>query len=352
MSHANDRIFDHDAAREWKLKKTRSLVDKRMDLSDAIARYVEDGDAIIETGFAYARAPLAAMWEIARQKKKDLVGIETPGAMGPIFCEQGLMEGAHIAYCGIEMRGPVGPFRRSVEAGKFKVYSEWTHAAMAASLQAAEQGLNYVATKTMLGTDTLKHNRYVKQAEDPWTGEPVVLVPAIYPDVAIFHVHNADVHGNSRVWGLTVNDLAIAAAARKVVVTCERIVSSDELRTTPTQVIIPWYCVDAVCEVPYGAWPGDMPSMYYFDRKMMETIVRIDLKQPDTTSTWVEDFVYGTKDHYEMIDRIAAGEGMGTTPYLKRLEHLAASAAYYGLGMWGPGAERDWHYEEVERSPF
>ena len=81
MAHANDRLFDHQLARETKLKKTRALVDKRMPLKDAIAQYVDDGDSLVETGFAYARGPMGAYWEIGRQKKKDLVGIFTPGGL-------------------------------------------------------------------------------------------------------------------------------------------------------------------------------------------------------------------------------------------------------------------------------
>jgi glutaconate CoA-transferase, subunit A len=349
MAHANDRLFDHELARQVKLKKTRALVDKRMELKDAIAQYVEDGDSIIETGFAYVRGPMAAFWEIGRQKKKDLVGMHSPGGLTAIFHEEGGMKGSHVAYVGVEMRGLIAPFRRGVEAGTLEVYAEWSHGAMAAGFRAAEQGLNYVACKSMLGSDMLKNNQYVKVGEDPWTGEPVCLVPAIYPDVAIFHVHHADLYGNSRIWGLSVNDTAIAAAARKVVVTCERIVDTDDIRANAAQVIIPWYCVDAVCEVPFGAWPGDMPGMYYFDRRLQERVVRVDWKTPESTKEWVEKYIYGTANHYEMIELAAQEEGMNTIEYVKQLEQFATSAAYYNLGTMGVGAERDWSYEEVAK---
>lgn len=349
MAHANDRLFDHKLAREWKLKKTRALVDKRMDLKDAVAEYVDDGDSIIETGFAYARGPLAAYWEIGRQKKKDLVGIYTPGGMNNLWHEFGGLEGCHVAYVGVEMRGLIAPFRRGVEAGTLKVYSEWSHGALALALRAAEQGVNFVASKSMLGTDIPNNNPYVKITEDPWTGEPVCLVPAMYPDIAIFHVHHADMYGNGRIWGLSVNDTAIAIAAKKVVVTCERVVDTDDIRANPYQVLIPWYCVDAVCEVPYGAFPGDMPGMYYFDRRLQEQVVRIDWKTPESTRAWVEKWVYGTENHYEFICTAAEQEGMNVLEYIKRLEKLASAAAYCNLGIWGTGADVDWSYEEVAK---
>ncbi len=349
MSHANDRLFDHKLAREWKLKKSRAEKDKRMTLQEAIATLVEDGDSIVETGFAYVRGPMAAYWEIGRQRKKNLVGIFTPGGMNTAWHEFGGLEGAHVAYVGVEMRGLISPFRRGVEAGTLKIYSEWSHGALSLALRAAEQGVNYVACKSMLGTDLMRTNPYVKEAKDPWTGEPVCLVPAMYPDVAIFHVHHADKYGNSRIWGPSVNDTAIAVAARKVIVTCERIVSSEDIRSNPYQVIIPHYCVDAVCEVPYGAYPGDMPGMYYFDRRLQERVVRVEWKTPESTRAWYEKYILGTKDHYEMIQLVAEEEGMNVLEYMKRLEQLSCDASYFGLGYWGVGGERDWKYEEVAK---
>jgi acyl CoA:acetate/3-ketoacid CoA transferase alpha subunit len=349
MTHANDRLFDHKLAREWKLKKPRAEKDKRMDLSEAVARFVEDGDSIIETGFSYVRGPMAAYYEIGRQKKKDLVGIFTPGGMNCAWHEFGGLEGAHVAYVGVEMRGLIAPFRRGVEAGTLKVYSDWSHGALALALRAAEQGVNYVACKSMLGTDLMRSNPYVKEDKDPWTGEPVCLVPAMYPDVAIFHVHHADKYGNGRIWGPAVNDTAIVAAARKVVVTCERIVDTEDIRTNPYQVIIPHYCVDAVCEVPYGAWPGDMPGLYYFDRRLQEKVVRTFWNTAEGTREWYEKYVLGTRNQFEMLAMAAEEEGMLPLEYVKQLEQLACDAFYCGLGSWGVGGERQWQYEEVAK---
>jgi acyl CoA:acetate/3-ketoacid CoA transferase alpha subunit len=349
MNHANDRLFDHKLAREWKLKKDRAEKDKRMDLKEAIAEFVEDGDSLIETGFSYVRGPMAAYYEIGRQKKKNLVGIFTPGGMNCAWHEFGGLEGAHVAYVGVEMRGLIGPFRRGVEAGTLKVYSEWSHGALALSLRAAEQGVNYMACKSMLGTDLMRTNPYVKEEKDPWTGEPVCLVPAMYPDLAIIHVHHADKFGNGRIWGPAVNDTAIVAAARKVVVTCERIVDTEDIRSNPYQVIVPHYCVDAVCEVPYGAWPGDMPGLYYFDRRLQEKVVRTFWNTAEGTKEWYEKYILGTGNQYEMLAMVAEEEGMNALDYVKQLEQLACDAFCYGMGTWGIGGERGWQYEEVAK---
>jgi glutaconate CoA-transferase subunit A len=349
MSHANERLFDHKLARETKMKKSRAEKDKRMSMQEAVAEFVNDGDSIIETGFAYVRGPMAAFWEIGRQRKKDLVGIFTPGGMNAVWHEFGGLEGAHVAYVGVEMRGLITPFRRGVEAGTLKVYSDWSHGGLALSLMAAEKGLDYVACKSMLGTDIMNSNPYIKLAEDPFTGKPVCLVPAMYPDVAIVHVHHADRFGNGRIWGPAVNDQSICVAAHKVIVTCERIVDTEDIRTNPYQVVVPHYTVDAVCEVPYGAYPGDMPGMYYFDRRLQERVVRVEWKTAESTREWYERYILGTKDHFEMIQLIAEDEGTNVIEYLKRLEQLACDAAYCGLGSWGIGGDRDWKYEEVAK---
>ncbi|MDY6794358.1 MAG: CoA-transferase [Actinomycetota bacterium] len=200
----------------------------------------------------------------------------TPGFMFCAWHEFGGLDGAHVAYVGVEMRGFISPFRRGVENGTLKVYSDWSHDGLALSLLAAEKGLNYAACKSMLDTDTIKTNPYIREAEDPWHSGKVCLVPAIYPDVAIIHVHHADKFGNARIWGPTVNDDSICIADHKVVVTGGCIVDTLDIRSNATQVIIPHYCVDAVCEVPYGALPGDMPGIYYFDRQLQERVVRVE----------------------------------------------------------------------------
>ncbi len=346
---ANKRLFDHAGAREFKLAKTRDKVDKRMELGEAVAKYVNDGDSLIETGFAYVRGPMAAYWEIGRQKKQDLLGIFTPGGLNNVWHEQGGVSGCHVAYVGVEMRGLISPFRRGVEAGTLKVYADWSHDGLALALRAAEQGVNYMACKSMLGTDIIDSNPYIKVEKDPWTGEPVCLVPAIYPDVAIIHVHHADKYGNGRIWGPAVNDTAAAIAARKVIVTCERIVDTDDIRANPYQVVVPSYCVDAVCEVPFGAWPGDMPGMYYFDRRLQERIVRTYWKTAEGTQDFIDTFIHGSKNVYEMLVMAAELEDMHVLEYVKRLEQLACDATNYGLGSAGVGGEREWQYEEYAK---
>src|SRR5206468_33423 len=98
--------------------------------------------------------------------------------------------------------------RRIVEAGDVEL-TEWTNYSMAVRLQAAAMGVSFLPTRTMLGTDTLRHSG-AKIIECPFTGETYAAVPALYPDVAAIHVHEADCYGNCRLTGPTVADLELA----------------------------------------------------------------------------------------------------------------------------------------------
>lgn len=329
-------LIDHGAAREAKLKKTRAKKDKVMGLKEAIAEYVADGDSFVETGFGAIRGPMAAYFEIGRQGKKNLTVIATPGAASDFLIGMELINKAHIAYYGAEMRGLAPSFRRKVEEGKFQVLAEWSHHALSLALRAAELGVNAIACKSMLGSDMLKHNNFVKVQPDPFSGEPVVFIPAIYPDFAIIHVNEADQYGNARILGPTVNDTAIAVAAKKVILTTERLVSTETLRREPDRNKILYYCVDAVCEVEHGAFPSDMPGEYYFDRELMEEVIRVTWKEPDKFKEFVENDIHGCDNHYDFI------MNHGGLERLHFLKKLGREAAGFGAGAY-------WKYNEVAK---
>ena len=163
-----------------------------------------------------------------------------------------------VAYIvGLEARGLSPHARRVMESGTVEV-CEWTNYALAVRFQAAAMGVPFLPARTMLGTDTFRRSA-ARVIDCPFTGRPLVAVPALYPDVAAIHVHEADRYGNCRIRGTTVADLDLARAAKRVIITCERLIPHDEFRRDPHLTAIPFFCVDAVCEVPYGSYPGNMP---------------------------------------------------------------------------------------------
>src|SRR5262249_7669094 len=164
---------------------------------------------------------------------------------------------------GLEGGGLPPLARRVVESGDIEI-TEWTNYALAVRFQAAAMGVPFLPTKTMFGTDTFKRSA-AKIIRCPFTGEQMVALPALYPDVAAIHVHEADRYGNCRIVGTTVSDVDLARAAKRLIITCERLVPHEQFRNDPSRTAIPFFCVDAVCEVPYGSYPGNMPGEYFSD---------------------------------------------------------------------------------------
>jgi 3-oxoacid CoA-transferase subunit A/glutaconate CoA-transferase subunit A len=230
----------------------------------------------------------------------------------------GCVNKIEVAYAfGHELRGLSPAGRRAVETGQCKVVAEISNAGYQWRFLAGMMGIPFIPSRNMLGTDTLKHSA-CKVVEDPWSGKPVCLIPAAHPDVAMFHVPRCDMYGNARIDGIIVEDFELARAARRVIVTTEEIVDTEVIRAEPCRTVIPFYVVDAVCEVPYGAHPTRMPYLYFFDEEHIGEW--LDLSQtPAGTQAYFEKYVFGVCGFEEYLD--LAG-GVRKLNYLKRVEQF------------------------------
>ena len=213
---------------------------------------------------------------------------------------------------GLEARGLSKESRRHFESGNVELV-QWTNAALAWRLKAAAMGIPFIPARHMLGTDTLRHSA-AKVVECPYTGRPLVALPALYPDLAIIHVHEADIYGNARIRGILVADEDLARASKKVIVTCERLIDTEEIRSEPHLTNIPYYCVDAVVEVPFGSYPGNMPGEYYSDEEHLRLWLEKE-KDPDEFQAFFRKYVLETKDFDEYLDLC------GGIERLKELRH-------------------------------
>ena len=122
-------------------------------------------------------------------------------------------------------------------------------------------GVPFLPTRSLLGSDILRTSD-AREFTCPFTGEALCLVPALVPDVALIHVHRADAYGNAQIDGPPHMDADLAAAADKVILTTERLVTSDEIAATADRTVIPHFLVDAVVEVPFGAFPHECHGLY------------------------------------------------------------------------------------------
>jgi glutaconate CoA-transferase subunit A len=117
----------------------------------------------------------------------------------------------------------------------------------------------------------------------------------------VIHVHESDHFGNCRIRGTSVADLELARAAKKLIVTCERLVPEHEIRREPTQTVIPFFCVDAVCEVPYGSYPGNMPYEYFSDEEHLRMWLEVE-RDPAEHAKFLEEYIFGVRDFAEYLE--------------------------------------------------
>lgn len=301
-----NRLIDFKGAREYHLNKDRKKKDKRMSLSEAISEYVKDGDILAETGFSYVRSPIQAYFEIIRQGKKNMVSIGSPMSNSSYLMTMGCVYAIHLSYIGVEMRGNDKNFARAIKTKKAEILSIWSHGSMALGFKAAQLGAPFIASKQLLGSDMLKYNPYVKVIENPVgldKNEPVAIIPALFPDVCIIHVQKADRYGNAVIEGPAVNDIALAAACRKVIITAEKIVPEMTIRELGNACIPFWY-VDAVVELPYGALPGCCPGCYYWAREWWEWLVRIGTPKQENVDDIMRYWVFECKDQFDFIEKL------------------------------------------------
>jgi glutaconate CoA-transferase subunit A len=288
-------------AREFFRTKSHCLTDKRATVADAVARLIHDGDYLAIGGFGSDRLPTAVVHEILRQGRQRLrfAGHTATHDFQILCAGNGLgrgytLEAVEVAYAiGLEARGLSPHARRLIESGQLRT-NEWSNYALAVRFKAAAMGLPFLPSRTMLGTDTFRMSGAC-EIDCPFTGERLIALPALYPDVAAIHVHESDVYGNCRIRGTTVADLDLARAAKRLIITCERLITNEEIRRDPTQTVIPFLCVDAVCEVPYGSYPGNMPYEYFSDEEHLRAWREAE-RDVDTLQKFVDRYVYGVRN--------------------------------------------------------
>ncbi len=291
---------DPDKARAFFRKKNRKMEKKVMDLKGAVAKYVQDGDYLGIGGFGANRTPVAACHEIVRQGKKNMgfAGHTSTHDM-QILSAGEVYDRLDAAYVvGLEARGLSACSRRYLESGKVTI-TEWTNYGLTVRMKAAAMGVPYLPARNMMGTDTFRKSA-AKMTECPFTGKKLVLLPALYPDIAVIHVHEADVYGNARFKGIAVSDLDLANSSKRLIITTEKLISNDEIKNDPTSTDIPYFLVDAVCEVPYGAYPGTMPYEYFSDEEHLKEWLTVD-KDTEQFERFIKRNIFDCKDNDDYI---------------------------------------------------
>jgi glutaconate CoA-transferase subunit A len=294
---------DIEGFREWnRTQKSRKLVDKRISEQEAISRFVYDGCYIGTELYGTVRCPMSVSRELVRQGKKDLRVCGQGVLELDLWMAAGLVKKLDITYIGLEVYGTSSALRRAVESGQIEKCVEWSNASISWRMKATAMGVPFLPARSMLGTDMVKYSS-AKVIEDPFTGLKVCLLPALILDVAIVHVHRADCFGNAQIEGITGFGAEMARATKRLIISAEEIVETDEIRKYPDHTIIPYYLVDAVVHAPFGSHPGEMAYMYGRDEPVIHEWVDAS-KTPEGAKAYLDKYVYGVANHQEYLELI------------------------------------------------
>jgi glutaconate CoA-transferase subunit A len=275
---------------------------KLTSLTEAVENYVHDGDTIYAAGFTHL-IPFAAGHEIIRQRRRDLVlARATPDLIYDQMVAAGCARKVIFSYMGNPGVGSLRFVRAEIEAGRLE-WEEYSHFGMISRLQAGATGLPFMPMNPTAAGDLERANPNHRTVIDPYSGMPVVVVPALKPDVAIVHVQRADADGNAHIWGIIGEQKEAAFAAKHVILTAEEIVDEAVIRSDPNRTLIPGFIVDAVCCVPYCSHPSYTQGYYDRDNDFYLKWDEVS-KTGEAVRAYLDEWVYGVKDRAEYWEKL------------------------------------------------
>jgi len=267
---------------------------KLCSLTEAVSRYVHDGDSIYLAGFTHL-IPFAAGHEIIRQGRKDLtLARATPDLVYDQMVAAGCARKVTFSYMGNPGVGSLRAVRTAIESGALE-WEEYSHFGMISRLQAGATGLPFMPMNQTAAIDLERCNPNIRRVVDPYSGREVVVVPPLNPDVAIVHVQRADERGNVHLWGIVGEQKEAAFASKHVIITAEEIVDEAVIRSDPNRTLIPEFIVDAVCHVPYAAHPSYTQGYYDRDNDFYLGWDKVS-ESPEATRAYLDNWVYGVAD--------------------------------------------------------
>jgi glutaconate CoA-transferase, subunit A len=274
-----------------------------VDLREAVAGLVRDGDAVALEGFTHL-IPTAAAHEIVRQGRKDLTLIRmTPDLIYDQMIGMGTARKLVFSWGGNPGVGSLHRFRDAVENGwplPLEI-EEHSHAGMANRYVAGASNLPFAILRGYVGTDLPKVTTTIAPIECPFTGEELMAVPALNPDVSIIHAQQADGRGNVAIWGISGIQKEAVLSARRAIATVEEVV--DELEPHPFQIVLPAVVFDAVAVEPKGAHPSYADGYYDRDNTFYEAWDPIS-RDRDEFRSWMEEHVLGTENFGEYMESV------------------------------------------------
>jgi glutaconate CoA-transferase subunit A len=300
---------DYAELRRRTKERDRRLHEKVMSLEEAAA-LVPDGASVGIGGSTLSRTPMAMIWALIRAGRKDLhCARSISSSEGELLFASGASRHLLTSWFSQGIVWGVSRIMRLyTETGRAQ-FEEWSHMAVGLRFRAGAMGVPFLPMRSMLGSDVLAQLPDVRQIDCPFTGEKLVLVPALNPDFALIHVQRCDVYGNAQIDGLPFMDIDLAMAANSVILTTERIVSNDQIRRAPDQTKIPFIAVDAVVEAPFGSAPHECYGLYEpLFAHLDAYAVQIRKDPEEGIRAYLGRYFYGPKSWTEYLDLLGLAE--------------------------------------------
>ncbi|QKR00922.1 CoA transferase subunit A [Metallosphaera tengchongensis] len=234
-------------------------------MDDALS-LIRIGDTITVSGISIHRNPMALVYKLVENEYRELGFIDRePGVALEVLLKNNVVNKVRVAMATLEWFGMLPSFRSKIEKGEIE-FLEDTCGAFIAGIRAGASGVPFMPVKGIIGSDLVRlHERAGtwKVVKDPFSGNDIIVVKAIEPDVAIIHVNRADEYGNAEIIGPLYEDEYKARASKKVIITAEEIVEPSYFYSKRPNINSVY--VDAVVHAPRGAEPTSMFPLYDAD---------------------------------------------------------------------------------------
>jgi acyl CoA:acetate/3-ketoacid CoA transferase alpha subunit len=283
---------------------------KLMTAAEAVRHFVFDRALVGMGGQSIGRSAMCIYHEMIRQRKRDLIlvgcNLSIPMDM---MVGLGLVRRTECGTGNLERFGTTHCWRKAVEQGKL-VNEDYSHLAMVTRFLGGEMGLPFMATQSLLGSDILAKKsastgKKYEIIDNPWNpGEKVVLLPSLNPDVSIIHAQKADETGNLIIEGFLAHEPEMIRASKAVIVSCEEIVPSDEIRQYPERTTIPYVYVSAVVHQPWGAHPTSVYRCYAHDGEHMREYQKAAREGGAAFEAYMEKYIFSCAYFDEYLEKV------------------------------------------------
>ena len=307
--------------------------DKRVTAKQAIECFVRDGDSFVFANCLYCM-PLALTHELIRQRKKNLMAFQQGGIeeIDQLLLSE-VIDRLVIAY-NFRAGGPriISPLDHAIKDGRV-VIEEMTNHTLLSMMKAGAMGYPFLPVLPGIRmTDVVRRKGFLgdqrfAEIKDPFTGQEMLVVKGYNPDFALMHVQRADKAGNGQLWGAMINSKWAALASKKVILSCEEIVDTEVIMSSPHLTIVPAHKVCAVVESPWGAHPSEVLGHYDYDFPFRALFIG-SCSSPEGAKAWLDEWIHHPADRQQYIEHYIQCFGKDTLDAFRAKPFKSVPADY------------------------